>query len=68
MGLGPYRLIDWVPGTYVRGQAFRDYALGAPRISEILLYFIEDSNQAIARMVAGDISLTVGSLIKVERV
>src|SRR5207249_411372 len=66
VGLGPYQLSDWVPGSYVRGRAFQSYALGAPKISEILLYFIDDANQAIARMVSGDIDLTVGSLIKVE--
>lgn len=66
VGLGPYQLVDWVQGSYVRGRAFPNYVFGAPKISEIVVYFISDPNQAIARMLAGDIDLTVGSLLKVE--
>jgi peptide/nickel transport system substrate-binding protein len=29
VGLGPYRLMDWVQGSHLKGQAFRNYVLGA---------------------------------------
>jgi peptide/nickel transport system substrate-binding protein len=65
-GLGPYQLVDWVRGSHLRGRAFAPYVLGAPRISEVLVYFIPDANQAMARMLAGELDLTVGSLLKAE--
>jgi peptide/nickel transport system substrate-binding protein len=66
VGLGPYRLADWVPGSYLRGHAFAEFVLGAPRIEEVYVHFIPDANQAVARFLAGALDLTVGSLIRVE--
>lgn len=66
VGLGPYKLADWVQGSHLKGQAFADYVLGAPRIQEIFVSFIADANQAVARFLAGGLDLTLGSLIRVE--
>lgn len=66
IGLGPYRLAEWVPGTYLKGKAFADYALGAPRIEEFFVHFIADANQAVARILAGTLDLTSGSMLKIE--
>ncbi len=66
VGLGPYKLADWVPGSHLQGRAFANYVLGAPRIEEINVHFIPDANQAVARFLAGGLDLTVGSLIRVE--
>jgi peptide/nickel transport system substrate-binding protein len=65
VGLGPYQLADWVPGSYVKGRAFADYVLGKPKIDEIFVHFIVDANQVVARMLAGSIDLTLGSSIRV---
>ncbi len=66
VGLGPYRLADWVPGSYLLGRAFAGYVLGAPKIEEVYVHFIPDANQAAARFLAGALDLTLGSLIRVE--
>jgi peptide/nickel transport system substrate-binding protein len=66
VGAGPYALTDWVPGSHLRGRAYDGYVLGRPKIDEIMVHFISDTNQAVARFLAGGIDLTVGSLIKVE--
>lgn len=66
IGLGPYRLVDWVQGSHLRGQAFPRYVLGAPRIQDIVVHFVPDANQAAARMLAGALDLTLGNLIRVE--
>ena len=66
VGLGPYRLTDWVPGSHVRGQAFSGYVLGAPKIEDVYVYVIPDANQAVARFLSGALDLTLGSLIRVE--
>lgn len=66
VGLGPYKLAGWVEGSYLRGVANQDFALGAPKIRELFIYFIPDANQAVARMLAGAIDVTLGNLIRVD--
>jgi peptide/nickel transport system substrate-binding protein len=66
IGLGPYTLAEWVPGSYLKGQAFASYVLGVPKISEVFVHFISDTNQAVARVLGGAIDLTSGSTIKFE--
>lgn len=66
VGLGPYKVTDWVQGSHLRGQAFTGFVLGAPRIAEILVHFVPDANQAVARMLAGAIDVTLGNLIRID--
>jgi peptide/nickel transport system substrate-binding protein len=66
VGLGPYRVTEWVHGSYIRGQAFPGYVLGAPRIPEIILHFVADANQGVARMLAGAVDLTLASVVRIE--
>ena len=66
VGLGPYRLADWITGIYIKGQAFDGFALGAPRIQEIFIHFVGDANNAVAQMLAGAIDVTLGNLLRVE--
>ncbi|MEA2639691.1 MAG: peptide/nickel transport system substrate-binding protein, partial [Chloroflexota bacterium] len=66
VGLGPYKIAEWVPGSYLSGRAFDNYVLGAPKIQEIFVHFIPDANQAVARFLAGGLDLTLGSAIRVE--
>ncbi len=66
VGLGPFRLVDWVQGSHLRGQAFSGYALGQPKLREIIVSFIPDANQAVARMLSDAIDVTLGNLIRVE--
>ncbi len=66
VGLGPYKLSDWSPGSYLSGEAFAGYVLGEPKIQKVFVYFIADANQAVARFLAGGLDLTLGSLIRVE--
>jgi peptide/nickel transport system substrate-binding protein len=66
VGLGPYRVVDWVEGSHLKGQAFAGFGLGQPKIQEIVVSFIPDSNQAVARMLADAIDVTLGNLIRAE--
>jgi peptide/nickel transport system substrate-binding protein len=66
VGLGPYRVADWITGTYIRGQAFAGFALGEPRIQEIFIHFVGDANNAVAQMLAGAVDVTLGNLLRVE--
>ena len=66
VGLGPYRLAEFVPGSHVKGMAFAQYALGAPRIEELYVHFVAGGQQAIAGVLAGTMDLPLGTLLGYE--
>jgi peptide/nickel transport system substrate-binding protein len=55
VGLGPYRLTRWEPGTFIEGEAFAGHALGRPNIDRLKAVFIPDSNTALANLLAGEV-------------
>lgn len=59
VGLGPYRLVEWVPGSHMTLAAHPDFHLGEPRISKVIHRFIEDENTLAANMLSGEIDLIV---------
>jgi peptide/nickel transport system substrate-binding protein len=56
---GPFKVAQMVPDEHVLLAANDDYALGRPKIDEIDLRFIPDSNTLIANILAGEIDVTV---------
>jgi peptide/nickel transport system substrate-binding protein len=74
VGLGPYRVARWEPGTFLEGSAFEGHALGRPRIDRIRFLFYSDPNAALAQLLAGEahvpvddsIGLTQGLSLKQE--
>ncbi len=60
VGAGPFRLQDWVRGSYMTIAANPDYVLGRPKLDEIEVRFIEDSNTFMANMLAGTVDLNLG--------
>jgi peptide/nickel transport system substrate-binding protein len=54
VGLGPYRLDDWTPGTSIDASAFDRHALGRPKIDRIRVLLVDDANTAMAMMLSGD--------------
>ncbi len=68
VGLGPYKLGEWVQGAYTEALAFDDYVLGRPKIDRIIVRYISDATTTVANLLSGDIDLvTIGS-IKMEDV
>jgi peptide/nickel transport system substrate-binding protein len=57
VGLGPYRLGDWVEGSHVEALAFDQYALGRPRIDRLVFQFSGDVNALTASVLAGTVDL-----------
>jgi peptide/nickel transport system substrate-binding protein len=64
VGLGPYRLVEWVHGAQVKGEAFSRFALGAPKIQTVVLHIVADANQAVAQMLGGVIDVTLAGTIR----
>ena len=63
IGLGPYRLGEWVQGSHTEGLAFDDYFLGRPKIDRVILRYFNDRIVMATGLLAGDIDLVgVGNL------
>jgi len=63
VGLGPYRLGEWVQGSYTEALAFDDYFLGRPKIDRVILRYFNDRIVLATGLMAGDLDLVgVGNL------
>ena len=56
IGVGPYRLVGWEPGSHINLEAYDAYYAGRARIDRITIRIIRDNPQAImANLLAGAI-------------
>jgi peptide/nickel transport system substrate-binding protein len=54
VGLGPFRIEQWQPGTSIDGVAFAGHALGRPKIDRISVKFMSDANAVMASVMSGE--------------
>jgi peptide/nickel transport system substrate-binding protein len=66
VGLGPYWIAGWEPGTSLEATAFDGYVLGRPKINEIKLVFIPDPQTALANIMAGEVHLVADPILGVS--
>lgn len=67
VGLGPFKLRDWVRGSHLVLEANDRYVEGRPRIDEIEVRFVNDPNVLVANLLAGRVDLTLGKILSVEQ-
>ena len=67
VGLGPYRVREWVQDSHAVLEAFDGYALGRPKIDEVEVRFIIDPNTIIANVLAGTVEITLGRGLSFEQ-
>lgn len=53
VGLGPYRLTHWEPGSQFEGVAFDGYVLGRPKIDRIVIRVVGDDTVILTNILAG---------------
>jgi len=68
VGLGPYRLTSWDPGSEIAFSRFDDYYLGRPSLDSVDVKVIGDANALIANILAGgvDVILSEGADLDAE--
>jgi peptide/nickel transport system substrate-binding protein len=68
VGIGPYQLREWREGVQVSMDAFDGYALGRPKIDQIVVRFIPDSSPTIfANLLAGAADLSTDRGLSFEQ-
>jgi len=60
VGTGPFKLKDWNLGTNMNLEANDKYILGRPKIDQIEVKFILDTNTMVANLLSRAIDLTLG--------
>src|SRR5207253_5782163 len=68
VGVGPFRLREWVPGSHLTLTANEQYVLGRPKLDEIEVRFITDFNTVIANLLAESVDKHIGRGWGVEQV
>ncbi len=58
VGTGPFKLKEYVRDDHLVLQTNEQYVLGRPKIDEIMLRFIPDTNTLIANLLAGQVEMT----------
>lgn len=57
LSTGPYRIVEWQKGQRIIFEANPYYYQGAPGIPNVVVAFIEDTNQAVAQLLNGSIDV-----------
>jgi peptide/nickel transport system substrate-binding protein len=68
VGTGPFKSKVFEGGSHVVLQAFDGYVLGRPRIDEVLVKFIPDPNTLMANVLAGEVDMSLGRGLAIDRV
>lgn len=66
VGLGPYRLERWEPGSFIEGRAFDQHVLGRPRIDRVVIRFISDENTVLSNLLAGEVHFATDRSIRFQ--
>jgi peptide/nickel transport system substrate-binding protein len=67
VGLGPYKLREWLRGSYIEAEAFDEYFEGRPKVDRLSMRFVGDTNTLVVMFMAGELDvIPVGSLKAAE--
>jgi len=68
VGLGPFRMGEWVLGSHLEGLAFDDYFLGRPKVDRVVTRYFPDVNALVANLLAGEIDVVPVGALKTEQI
>ncbi|MBI4522785.1 MAG: peptide ABC transporter substrate-binding protein [Deltaproteobacteria bacterium] len=66
VGAGPYRVVEWDAGNRMELEAFKDFALGRPKIDRVSVRVVDDSNTNLAAVLAGEVDFCMRSTISFD--
>jgi len=59
VGLGPFKVKEWVRGSYMIFEANDRYAMGRPKLDTIEVRFILDDSTVMANLLSGTVDVTL---------
>lgn len=66
VGLGPYKLERWEPGTLIEGSAFDGHALGRPKLDRFISRPVPDENTAMTNLLGGSADIGLDNALRFE--
>jgi len=66
VGAGAFRVVEWDGGRRMELEAFKDFALGRPKIDRITYKTVEDTNTNLAAVLAGEVDFCMRSTISFD--
>lgn len=67
VGAGPYKLRQWVAGSHASLVANDRFVLGRPKVDEIEVRFIPDSNTLAVNLLAGEVEVVLGRNLSLKQ-
>ena len=58
VGHGPYRFVEWVPGSHITLEAYDRFPLGRPKIKTVIFRFILDATVLQVNQITGAVDAT----------
>lgn len=57
LGIGPYKVTEWLEGQYIALEAVPSFFLGAPRTKQIIVKIVSDTNAVLAQLATGELDV-----------
>jgi peptide/nickel transport system substrate-binding protein len=67
VGLGPFKVSRYEPGTMIEGAAFDQHALGRARIDRVSVRFMSDANTVLANLLSGDAHIAIDDSMRFQQ-
>lgn len=67
IGAGPYRVTNFQRGAFMEMKAYDNFVLGKPKISDVVVKFLQDPNVLVANLLAGELEMTLGRGLSLEQ-
>ncbi len=67
VGLGPYKLERWEPGSFFEAVAFDGHVLGRPKIDRVVVRFASDENTALANLLSDNVQIAIDRSLRFEQ-
>lgn len=66
VGAGPFKMLEWVEGSYAILSANAEYVLGRPKLDQIEVRFFQDRGALKAALLAGAVHVPMGRGINAD--
>jgi peptide/nickel transport system substrate-binding protein len=66
VGLGPYKLSRWEPGTEMELTRFAEFVLGRPPFDSVIVRFVFDGNTMIANILSGNVDVIIPPSVSLD--